>query len=742
MGEARYKKGLSAYLIKLIAILAMTLDHIAWGGIEFYSFGGQALHIIGRLTIPIMSFFIVEGYFHTKNLKNYALRLLMFGVVSAVPFYMFFGEMYSYRQNILIDLLIALAAIAVVDNFRYSKPVKIFALFLLVAISVAIGGWPILPMAYALIFYFNRGNFKKICIWFIGVTILLVVSVTAFSIANNAFSLTNVHWDWYEKLYLLGFVLALPFIKAYNGEKGGGQFASAFFYFYYPIHLLILSFVFKTYGDTRMIFIMLHIAAMALMIILIVMAACEKNSSNTSITVMLSFGLLFMAGYFGELISPTLESIKAVVKIEYLADIGFIISFTWFVSDFLRIKFSPLVYWIEVIIGGLTVISVYFMDYTTLFYRSFTMSYDKDFPIAEVEPGIVYLIFYFGVVLLFIVVEIAIYRKSRQASFIEHKRILIVNHAIISLWFFIALKVAGISKYDLISFAILAALCFVSYGAMKFGFVNSTRSIALNVINHSSEIIIAIDMSGEVLMMNENSRQLFPEMEEGTFIDVYDQISKVINGLETRLVIDNKTYEFKKEPINEQGIVRGYMLWAVDISNHIETITEMLIKADTDGLTGAYNRSHIEKIIREDIEKERPGTLFMMDLDNFKQVNDHYGHNTGDAVLIAYSKHLKKCFESMNHSTVARLGGDEFMVYVQGLVDENEVTDMAESIIVKFQEELVRVDLPTIIGSSVGVCINDKKISDFAKFYKQTDEALYYAKRHGKNDFKLYDGEL
>ena len=78
------KKTLDANKLKLIAIIAMTLDHIAWLLFPGYSDGALpvVMHIIGRLTCPIMCYFIAEGYYHTRNIRKYTFRLFLFAVIS------------------------------------------------------------------------------------------------------------------------------------------------------------------------------------------------------------------------------------------------------------------------------------------------------------------------------------------------------------------------------------------------------------------------------------------------------------------------------------------------------------------------------------------------------------------------------------------------------------------------------------------------------------------------------------
>ncbi len=76
------KKGLSENQIKYIVIVAMVIDHIAWGFLRERDLTFHAMHFIGRLTGPVMAYFLVEGYHHTRNLKKYILRLAVFALIS------------------------------------------------------------------------------------------------------------------------------------------------------------------------------------------------------------------------------------------------------------------------------------------------------------------------------------------------------------------------------------------------------------------------------------------------------------------------------------------------------------------------------------------------------------------------------------------------------------------------------------------------------------------------------------
>ena len=93
MSDAEQKKGLNANQIKLIAIIAMTVDHLTWTFFPGYDKTWYVilLHIVGRLTAPIMWFFIAEGYYHTRNVKKYAGRLFLLAFISHFAYNFCFG---------------------------------------------------------------------------------------------------------------------------------------------------------------------------------------------------------------------------------------------------------------------------------------------------------------------------------------------------------------------------------------------------------------------------------------------------------------------------------------------------------------------------------------------------------------------------------------------------------------------------------------------------------------------------
>lgn len=234
------KKGFSANALKYYAAFAMLIDHVAWGFVPTASVLGQVMHIIGRTTAPIMCFFIAEGYFHTRDVKKYAMRLGIFTLLFYSPFVIFQSArnaLYAFEgvyfpANILLTLLCGLLALWAYDKLQ-SVPLKLAAIIGLCVVST-VGDWPIFGVLFILAFGINHGNFKRQMVWFAGISLLMVLQMCIMYVA--------IGQPFYGQLFQLGLLLAIPILYLYNGERGrGGQFSKWFFYIFYPVHLLIIA---------------------------------------------------------------------------------------------------------------------------------------------------------------------------------------------------------------------------------------------------------------------------------------------------------------------------------------------------------------------------------------------------------------------------------------------------------------------------------------------------------------------
>lgn len=167
-------------------------------------------------------------------------------------------------------------------------------------------------------------------------------------------------------------------------------------------------------------------------------------------------------------------------------------------------------------------------------------------------------------------------------------------------------------------------------------------------------------------------------------------------------------------------------------------------KAENDLLTGVFNKKTIEEKIDEAIAEEKANIhqiLFMVDLDNFKAVNDTFGHIYGDQVLIDAANKLKKVFH--HNALIGRLGGDEFAVCAAfEAFDEvhlvKYIEEKGEELRAQMQEEYCCDDFTVTVSASIGIAVAPESGKGFEELYRKADKALYLSKRFGKNQFNVY----
>jgi len=181
--------------------------------------------------------------------------------------------------------------------------------------------------------------------------------------------------------------------------------------------------------------------------------------------------------------------------------------------------------------------------------------------------------------------------------------------------------------------------------------------------------------------------------------------------------------------ININSLKKEALLW----KNH----------AEKDSLTGIYNRAALQKIIKELLEGEDDincGTLIFVDIDNFKRINDTYGHPVGDELLSAVANRIGNCFRETD--IVARYGGDEFIIYVQDICDPMMLEKKMKQLCCIFKKEY-RMEIGNIsVSGSIGAASCPKDGTDFKTLLKKADIALYEAKKKGKGRYTIYSKEM
>ena len=178
-----------------------------------------------------------------------------------------------------------------------------------------------------------------------------------------------------------------------------------------------------------------------------------------------------------------------------------------------------------------------------------------------------------------------------------------------------------------------------------------------------------------------------------------------------------------------------------DITDRKKMEDQLRTQATRDPLTSLYNRRYFEAEVGKRAEQntDKPFSVFMIDADHFKRVNDTYGHKSGDKVLIALSQAAEKALRDVD--IVARYGGEEFVVYLEG-TDEDDALVTAERLRETISKVEVLSDNGELIKFTVSIGIASSKYSrDINELVKMSDDALYQAKESGRNRCCIYKPE-
>lgn len=160
-------------------------------------------------------------------------------------------------------------------------------------------------------------------------------------------------------------------------------------------------------------------------------------------------------------------------------------------------------------------------------------------------------------------------------------------------------------------------------------------------------------------------------------------------------------------------------------------------KMESDSLTGLYNKAATQKHIQNLLttNKEKFFAFFILDIDNFKRVNDTCGHATGDLVIMDFSKILKRYFK--NKGIVGRIGGDEFAVFVP-FSSKEWIEKTARELVSILHHDFSDGEKWCSISASIGVAVAPEAGTEFETLYKNADFALYHTKENGKDGFTVY----
>jgi diguanylate cyclase (GGDEF)-like protein/PAS domain S-box-containing protein len=283
---------------------------------------------------------------------------------------------------------------------------------------------------------------------------------------------------------------------------------------------------------------------------------------------------------------------------------------------------------------------------------------------------------------------------------------------------------------------------------VKFDILLENMPFAVFTKNRKGEIIQSNSTFYKLTNINEMSHLILREEDflgkeycESIAIEDKDVIYNknninLVRSLRTSL--GERILEVFKSPIIDiSGEVIGIICTMRDVTEVKSQEARIKRMAYTDSLTGLANRRGLYNYVETNLtSKDADATIMFMDLDNFKYLNDNYGHQHGDEILIEFGEDLQRICEC---GFVSRIGGDEFVIVWEGKMGRETATEIAEKILNLLNGKKMKFSK---LSASIGIVTGNTGEETIDNFLTKGDLALYKAKDQGKNQYVFYNRDL
>ncbi|MGN7762424.1 putative bifunctional diguanylate cyclase/phosphodiesterase [Paenibacillus sp. 22594] len=293
--------------------------------------------------------------------------------------------------------------------------------------------------------------------------------------------------------------------------------------------------------------------------------------------------------------------------------------------------------------------------------------------------------------------------------------------------------------------------------------IMETEQHYMSLFEYNPDSVLAFDAQGIVTGLNRQAellaQQLDQELVGRHFSDLFEGAYHSLAQHHYRHVLRGKSSTIELQLRNSGGTMLAFWLTSlpivvedvpVGIYSIIKDITKNKKDQETirhlayqDELTGLANRRSFHNLLLEHTEQTGlpayPFTLFFIDLDRFKRINDLFGHSFGDKVIQQAAGKLKNCVPSS--CSIARMGGDEFIVLVPHLRTRPEMEALAATIVGEFAHPFEVGNHTVKLSASVGIACFPEDGLDADSLVKHADTAMYNAKENGSSQYQFYDAE-
>ncbi|MDC3416950.1 sensor domain-containing diguanylate cyclase [Aquibacillus salsiterrae] len=282
-----------------------------------------------------------------------------------------------------------------------------------------------------------------------------------------------------------------------------------------------------------------------------------------------------------------------------------------------------------------------------------------------------------------------------------------------------------------------------------------------SLFKYHPDAVCSFDLNGNFVTANEACIRLtriprdkligssiFTLLQDENIDEFQSHLEKVISGDPSHFQVEMATDDGDDSvwmditfiPIITEDGVSGIYAIGKDITSNKQNEKRIEYLAYHDALTGLLNRHYFNKVLNESIKlaekHDHMLALYFIDLDGFKEINDTFGHDAGDGLLVAVADRIKQSLAQ--RATVARLGGDEFTILVPKIRNLEESATLGEEILELFEMPFTFKGKQCNISPSIGISIYPIDSDNGITLMKHADKAMYQVKEKGKNNYSLY----
>lgn len=475
----------------------------------------------------------------------------------------------------------------------------------------------------------------------------------------------------------------------------------------------------------------------------------QRNSLSAPFSIMCLAISVYIFGYALELRADSLEEILFFIKMEYF---GAPFMSAFFLIFAYRFHFrSSMPFRVGVLALIIPVLTLFFSvtnEFHHLLYRQVSATPYHGSLLINFTPGLwypvnviyAYCAILFGGIIFFLKWKQDGYRVGSQPFFLFFG----------SLWPGVVsiIYMLGHSplRLDLTPFGLSFSAIFYYMAIFRFDFLELRQTVKDVVLREIQEGILVIDDKDRLIDFNRSSAELFPWLNIaliGQPLAKLPQARPILeetkNPFELELIRSQGTmlFEVRKTDLKENDRIIGSVYTIRDITEEKKVLQQLNQMANQDYLTGIHNRRSLLELAQGEMDRaaryQHPTAVLMIDIDEFKKVNDTYGHLAGDQVL----RNLVKVCQGRIRRTdsIGRYGGEEFLVIMPETDLEGALT-LAETIRQAASEETLSFDSSIIkytvsIGVSCATSVSSG--SRIEPLIHLADQALYHAKRNGRN---------